>query len=147
MKILIECLWPKEAGSVFSYGMAKGFKDNGHDVYCILTENIENKEQWLKTFDFSHIFIFQKIPLKQELISAGFSFITDCIKLRKKFWTISFDLAVSTFTNTFELFILDFVKCKKRAVVCHDPLPHSGMNQYVATQYEQRVKHFDDVLF
>lgn len=146
MKILIECLWPIESGSLFSFGMASGFKENGHDVYCILTENIENKNQWIKTFGNSHIFFFQKLPQKKDLISSGFCFLQDCLQLWKKFKSVSFDLAISTFTNTFELLILKFVKTQKRAAVCHDPLPHSDMNPKAVELYEQRIKRFDEVI-
>ena len=146
MRILIECLWPIESGSLFSFGMASGFKENGHDVYCILTENIENKNQWVNTFGNSHIFFFQKLPRKKDLIFSVICFFRNCLQLWKKFKPVSFDLAISTFTNPFELLIMNFVKTQKRAAVCHDPLPHSDMNKKAVKQYEQRIKCFDEVI-
>ena len=146
MKILIECLWPIEAGSVFSYGMAKGLKENGQDVFCVLTEDVENTSQWVETFGLSNLFFLQTLPRKSSPVTSGIRFLSDCLSLKRKFGHITFDFAVSTFPNTYELLILNFVQSRKKISICHDPVPHSNMDEKARSRFVKRMRQFDDFI-
>lgn len=123
--------------------MAKGLKENGQDVYCVLTADIEKKAQWIKTFGLPNLFFIRTLPQKNSIISSGTRFLFDCLCLKRKFKDISFDMAVSTFFNTFELTVLKFVRCRKKISICHDPVPHSNMDDTARKRFEKRMQQFD----
>ena len=132
MKILIEFLWGTEAAPVFSYGLAAGLKANGHDVYSILPEQTENRSQWIETFGMSHLYFIHSTPKKKKPISSGMKFFPDCFWIKSKFDNIIFDLTIRTFTHPADSIIFRLIHTKMLATVCHDPVPHSGMDQIAA---------------
>lgn len=146
MKILVECQWPIESGSVFSYGFAKGLKENGHDVFCVLSGKMENKDQWIETFGLDKLFFIQTTPSRKNPVASSISFYRDCLKLRQKFKEIIFDLTVVTFLLRFDLTILKYVQSRKTAVICHDPVPHSNMPPKLVREYDRNFQKFDDII-
>ena len=46
MKLLVSCIPAHEAPPVFTYGFVKGLVNNGVDVYVILADDIENRNEW-----------------------------------------------------------------------------------------------------
>ena len=146
MKILIEFLWGIEAGPVFSYGLASGLKANGHDVYCILLEQTENRPQWIETFGSSHLSFIHSTPKKKNPLSSGFTFLTDCLKIRSKFHNIHFDLTIRTFVHPYDSVIFRFIRTKNLATVCHDPFPHSGDNDQITEKYQDQIRHSSEII-
>lgn len=146
MKILIECLWGPEAGSVFTFGMAFGLKQNGHDVYCILAEDMKDRNQWLETFGSSHLAFVRTTPKRKRPLTSSAVFFADCLMIRRKYRDILFDMAIRTFVLPFDSFLLNCTKYKKLVCVCHDPVPHSGMDPKRAKQYQDEIRRSDDVI-
>lgn len=146
MKILIEFLWGIEAGPLFSYGLASGLKANGHDVYCILLEQTENRAQWIETFGSSHLSFVRSTPKKKKPLSSGVTFLTDCLKIKSKFHNIIFDLTIRTFVHPYDPVIFKFIRTNKLATVCHDPIPHSGNNDQIAEKYHDQIRHSGEII-
>ncbi len=146
MKILIEFLWGIEAGPVFSYGLASGLKANGHDVYCILLEQTENRAQWIETFGLSHLSFIRSTPHKKNPLSSGITFLTDCLNIKSKFHSIVFDLTIRAFVHPYDSIIFKFICTNILATVCHDPIPHSGNNDQIAEKYQDQIRHSSDII-
>lgn len=83
MKIILEYLGIKEAGPVLTYGIAKGFSDNGHEVYAVLSDEIENKKMWTETFSKDRLYFIKTTPKKNDIIHSTYSFIIDCFSIKK----------------------------------------------------------------
>lgn len=146
MKILIECLWGTEAAPVFSYGLAAGLKANGHDVHGILPEQTENRSQWIETFGSSHLNFIRSVPQKKKPLSTGIKFCFDCFEIKSKYKNISFDLTIRTFTHPIDSVILRLINTGILATVCHDPVPHAGMDRYAAKQYRDQIRNSGDLI-
>ena len=146
MKILIEFLWGTEAAPVFSYGLAAGLKDNGHDVCCILLEETENRTQWVETFGEEHLFFVRTTPKRKDPLRSGVRSFSDCLKIRSKFRRICFDLTIRTFFNPYDQYILRFVRTNKNALICHDPVPHEGMDARAAKMNREALCRADDLI-
>ncbi len=146
MKILIEFLWETEAPPVFSYGLAAGLKANGHDVYCILLDRTENREQWLETFGSSHLYFIPCTIIRNKPISSAIKFLGSCFGIKQKFGKITFDLTIRTFIHPINSFLFRFIHSKRTADICHDPIPHAGMSPKAAEIYRQQIRNADDVI-
>ena len=146
MKILIEFLWETEAPPVFSYGLAAGLKANGHDVYCILLDRTENREQWLETFGPSHLYFIPCTIIRNKPISSAIKFLGSCFGIKQKFGKITFDLTIRTFIHPINSFLFRFIHSNRTADICHDPIPHAGMSPKAAEIYRQQIRNADDVI-
>lgn len=146
MNIMIEYLGTKEAGPVFTFGMAKGLQDNGVNVCVILSEGIENKEQWTSTFKEENLYFIKTTPKKKKIFTTSISFINDCKAIKDKFSAIKFDYVIRTFIHPFDAVLSKFVRYTRTANICHDPIPHSSMNPRLAKQYKKQIKNSDDII-
>lgn len=146
MKILVECLWGPEAGSIFTYGMASGLLENGHDVCCILSEDMREHSYWTETFDPSRLSFIRTTPKKKRPVSTSAVFLTDCMKAKRKFSGIVFDMAIRTFSHPFDIAALRFAKFSRLVSVCHDPITHSSMDSGAARQYQDEMRKADDII-
>ena len=146
MKILIEFLWETEAPPVFSYGLAAGLKANGHDVFCIMLEQTENRAQWLETFGPSHLYFIPETIKRNRPFSSAINFLGSCFGIKEKFGKITFDLAIRTFFHPINPFLFRFIHSKCVADICHDPIPHAGMDPKAAEIYQKQIRNAEDVI-
>lgn len=148
MRVLLEYLGVKEAGPILTYGMAKGFLENGIDVYMILSEEIENKNLWTSTFPKEKLFFLKTTPKKSRLIPTSLSFLKDCLSIKRKFHKKSFDLVITTFLvlSGWDRTICNLVKSKRRFTIIHDPIPHSSMPISEAKKYKKLVAQSKEIV-
>lgn len=141
MKVLLEYLGIKEAGPVITIGMAKGFIDNGIDVYAILSSEIENKEEWKKILKSKHLFFIETTPKKRKIVTSSISFICDCIKIKQTFDKIRFDYVIKTFLvlGGWDSIVCKFIKSNRDFTIVHDPIPHSSMPIKDAQKYKKLI--------
>lgn len=139
MNVLLEYIGIKEAGPVITYGMAKGLSENGINVYMILSNDIENKEQWLLNFSKEQLFFVETTPKKHSLISTSIKFIKDLNSIKKKFSNIRFDYVIRTFLISWDDIICKMVKSNDILNMIHDPVPHSSMNIREAKKYKKMI--------
>ncbi|WP_196809815.1 glycosyltransferase family 4 protein [Butyrivibrio sp. MB2005] len=130
---------PKEVATFFSYGMAEGLKQNNIDVYAIMQENVQNKEQWNELLPSNHIYYTQLNNDIESHIKQVWEFWTCEIKrLNEYFKNIVFDVALTTFFANWSTLYFPLIKARYRIAVCHDPFPHSGegrINAFLAKRY------------
>lgn len=142
MKILVfNIAKPKEVAAIFAYGVAKGLAENGVEVYALMQENVQNREQWDKLLGNKHVY-YTKLNNDEESHSKQLiKFYTSEIrKIKNHFKGITFDYVLTTVFANWSTFFLPVFKTRNRIAVCHDPLPHSGekkLNVFLAKRYYQ----------
>lgn len=140
MKILVfNIAKAKEAAALFAYGVAKGLVENNIEVYALMQENVQNKEEWKKLLDNEHIYFTHINNDKESHGKQLFDFyLSEKKKINYFFDGIVFDYIISTVFANWSTFFLPIFNAKKRIAICHDPLPHSGekkLNAYLAKRY------------
>ncbi len=81
LDVLIQYLGTKEAGPVFTFGMAKGLKDNGVNVKVVLSDRIENYDLWIEEFGEENISFIRATPKKKKVLSTTLLFLSDCLNI------------------------------------------------------------------
>lgn len=133
--ILIQCLAKKDAAPAMAICMAKGFaEDKDNMVYCILSDEISNKNDWLADDRLKITFIdtgnkknFVFKTLKMLLVTTR--------QLKKQLKNKEFILSIQPFVHPWGALINKSINAKHCMGVCHDPNPHSGeslLNRFFA---------------
>ena len=133
--ILIQCLAKKDAAPAMAICMAKGFaEDKDNMVYCILSDEISNKNDWLADDRLKITFIdtgnkknFVFKTLKMLLVTTR--------QLKKQLKNKEFILSIQPFVHPGGALINKSINAKHCMGVCHDPNPHSGeslLNRFFA---------------
>lgn len=144
MKVVFEYLGKNEAGPVFTYNMAKGFVENGAEVYAIIWREIDNLNDWISLLGPEKVFIFSNKP-NSEQSKAGkavafLRFLRECRKLKDFFKGVQFNYSIRTFIGHFETYLDRFIAVSKTINVCHDPIPHSNWPKRKANWYIEQNK-------
>lgn len=124
--ILIQCLGKKDAAPALAICMAKGFAaDSRNKVYCLLSDQISNKCEWIADDRLDVCFI--KTGNKRNFIrsSIGLLFNTRR-KLKKYYKNIPFVLSIQPFVHPWGGIINSTIQVKHKMGICHDPNPHTG---------------------
>ena len=148
MKVLLEYLGIKESGPILTLGIAKGFVENGHEVYIILSDKIENKTNWLEGFPRDRLFFINTTPKRNNLIYSTASFLHDCFLIKRKFRNIKFDCFITTFLvlGGWDKIICNLIKADRKFTLIHDPIPHSSMPEKESIKYRKLVKISNEIV-
>lgn len=139
MKVLVVCLFYREAGPVFSLGLSSGFASNNIDTFAVVSNKVTNKLEWDEAFDDDHIYYFKSESFKKK----PFSFIKELMEVRKKFRKMTFDYVVLTFPTKGDYLISRFVSGKKCMMVLHDAIPHSSTDSRITLKLRNLLKRAD----
>lgn len=126
--VLLCQMIPAGGGTAFTFGLARGLRQNGCDVYLVLSDKLEARESWEALFGQDHIFYVCTHTSAKNLISRFTSFLLRGIPaLKKKFGGISFDLLIHTMYHSWNPWIERALKIRRVAAIDHDPVPHTGV--------------------
>lgn len=143
MKIILECLTGNESGPVFTLGVAKGLVDNGVDICALLTENIENKEEWEKLLTAKQLFFWKDgLSIRKHPIAL----MLEYLRLWNHFKHIKFDYWLDTFPKRKSLKVYKFLRCKESISIDHDAVPHSSAASNIAKETDEVLRKIDNVL-
>jgi len=143
--ILITFLFKEGAGPVFTLEMARGFAQNGCDVYVIISSKIANKDDWKKETALKEVYFLETGTRDTAIQTTMSFFFKERRKLKKHFNHIIFDRIISTFYHPWAISLMRCLKGPKYTI-CHDPIHHSGVpfiERYMTTKY---IKSSDDVV-
>ncbi len=146
MKLLVSCIPAHEAPPVFTYGFVKGLVNNGVDVYVILADDIENRNEWETLLDSDHIFWARVYSLKKNLFSALFQYFVEYLQLFLKYRLIRFDAYIRTFPVRKDEIFKHAVRSSQIVNICHDPIPHSGVSKKRSKSTKKRIEKSDKVI-
>lgn len=124
MNILVNFIGTRGAGPVFSIEMVKGLLNNGCNVFAIISDHMENFEEW------------EKLPLKKCVIKSyktklGYLFgsiffpIISGIHIKKYFENENFDCIYIPMIQMWSYKINKLFPNTLKVVTVHDPEPHS----------------------
>ncbi|MBR0092315.1 MAG: glycosyltransferase family 4 protein [Lachnospiraceae bacterium] len=142
MKILVECFWHKESGAYFTYGLAKGLKDNGVDVYALISERSETRD------DFSGLLSADKIHYWKESSKAtkSLSDILELYRVGRHFMKTSFDYTIMTFPGRRDLVVSRVIKSNENMMVFHDVDPHPGTDDALTKYVNRTLMRADNII-
>ena len=147
MKVLINLI-QTIACTVETYELAKGLVSNGVEVSLILSDHIENKNDWLESKDlFSKIYFVDTHISKKDFLSKTIKFIVSGRRKIKKFFKgESFDFLINTMGNYWDPFIPSLIRAKEIVTYIHDPIPHSGTKWWIKLIRNKRYKQADQII-
>lgn len=125
MKILI-VMWGKDGGiPKLTYAISKALCELGHDVTAILSSKVYNKVEWDNSKKIKTCYI--DTGDKANFFLTSLKMLTS---LRTKILNLSghYDLSITTDNCPWNLYISKLLSVKRKYIICHDPIPHSGTN-------------------
>ena len=125
-KILVEFLGKNGAGTVFTLEIVNSLKNNGMDVWVILSDCILNRDKWEEINDSRVHVKFIHTGNKKTIINATLSFLINRSKLFDDIKNITFDYALRTFPHPWMEFIERKLNINRVFYILHDPIPHTG---------------------
>lgn len=125
--ILIDYLGTDGSGPVFSLEMAKGLASNGYSVYAVISENVDNLNDWESAAFLKKVVLMPTHSSKKELLLKWYKFgLYVGFIAKKELGNITFDCVVRTFPHPMLNAVERFLHIGKNVTICHDPIPHSG---------------------
>lgn len=145
-KILVEFLGKNGAGTVFTLEIVNSLKNNGMDVWVILSDCILNRDKWEEIND-SRIHVkFIHTGNKKTIINATLSFLINRNKLFDDIKNITFDYALRTFPHPWMEFIERKLNINRVFYILHDPIPHTGTELFRKIISKRNVHTSDDII-
>mgnify|MGYP000011883856 FL=1 len=145
-KILITFLFKEGAGPVFTLEMARGLAQNGCEIHALLSSKISNRKDWENEKSFKSV-TFIETGTRKTAIQATLSFFfNEKYKLKRMFQKKTFDYIISTFYHPWSTTIFKCFDTRKKIVICHDPIHHSGvglLEKWMTTHY---IKAASDII-
>ena len=140
LNILIETFFNTESGPVLSLNIAQGLQENGVGVCAIISEQIENLEDWKTSFSPECLYIWKVHSNKyvENLLNG--------LKIRSKFSKMRFDFALYTNPVKRNLIVEKFFKVKENIMILHDVIPHSGANESVSQYVKDLMGQADNIM-
>jgi len=147
MRILINLIQTVSC-TVETFELAMGLVENGQDVSLILSEHVENKDDWEKAKDkFEKIYYVDTHTSKKDLISkTAVFFLFGRKKLRNSFKNECYDYLINTMGNYWDPLIPGVVDADNNVTYIHDPIAHSGTSWWKKILRTQRYKQADQVV-
>lgn len=131
MRILVESFCETESGPVLAHDISVGLKNNGIDIYCIITNKMENYEDWIRDIGEEKVFSWEGTPSKKNPKNL----IVNTLKIKQFFKNMKFDFVLLTNPAKIDLWVSRFISYQENIMILHDAIPHSstdkGLNDYV----------------
>ena len=145
-KILITFLFKEGAGPVFTLEMSRGLAQNGCEIHALLSSKISNRKDWENEKSFKSV-TFIETGTRKTAIQATLSFFfNEKYKLKRMFQKKTFDYIISTFYHPWSTTVFKCFEARKKIVICHDPIHHSGvglLEKWMTTHY---IKTASDII-
>ena len=145
--ILISQMIPTGGGTAFTFGFARGLVANGCEVYFVLSDLLERKEEWEREFGADRIFYVHTHTSKKNLIPRYLAFLTSGVReLRRRFGHIPFDMVIHTMYHSWNPMIERTLGIRRVIAVDHDPIPHSGVPYLRRVRYLRYYRKMPEVI-
>lgn len=140
MNLLIETFFNTESGPVLSLNIAQGLIRNDVCVCAIISEEIENLNDWKKTFKPDCLYIWKRYNNKylENLLND--------LKIKIKYFKRRFSYALYPNPVNRNLLIGRFIKHDENIMILHDVIPHSGTNDDVNRRHKELIMKADNIM-
>lgn len=149
MNILINYLGTDGAGRLIAMSLGKAFKQNGNEVYAVLSENVPGNDRWKSEFGEEHICEVKNYQNKNKIdfIIKTLSVMSfGSYKIRKYFGKVKFDVSLRVMYHHWAYFVDKAVKAKSIATICHNPVMHSDEKSYFRKLYRAHIMQSDKII-
>jgi glycosyltransferase involved in cell wall biosynthesis len=146
INILIVILQKKGSGPVFALELAHGLAQNGCYVYAAVASGIDNREKWEEDKIIRKISFIETGNTKTFFKSLWTFIIKGHKNLQFDFGSTNFDLVINTYSHPWNEIIARYIKHKRVASICHDPINHLGTKALRRIVNRRFVKAADDVI-
>lgn len=139
--ILVNYIGRKGAGAVFAYEMTRGLLQNGVKTAAIISENIENLEDW-KCLGLDRLVVIPTYSNKISFIKNTFLFsFRQKKQIQKAFKNIKIDAIYCPMICPWTKQINKIFKNIPSYDTVHDPIPHSGEKWYIRLTWYKPTKN------
>lgn len=140
MNVLIETFFNTESGPVLSLNIAQGLMKNGVCVCAVISEEIENLDDWKKSFPSECLYIWKRYSNKYLE-----NFFND-VKIKLKFMQKRFAYALYPNPVNRNLLVGRFIKHDENIMILHDVIPHSGTNDDFNQRHKELIMKADNIM-
>ena len=142
MVFLVETFSCTEAGPILAHDIAKALSLNGVEVYAVLHEKIENKNDWIRDIPQDHLFFWQGNRGKKDVINT----FKNIHRLNKQMKGVFFDYILFITPSKFDFFVSHFISHNETIAILHDVIPHSSTNNKLSVYTKATVAKADNIL-
>jgi len=153
VKILIVCLYDREADPIISIAIARAMLSMKHDVCALLEEHVVNREEWNQLLPPSKIeYVNIELPKVKKLrryaklVNAAWHSLRSAKDCFPKISSIEFDLIIYTFYHHWNDILIQKLHSRTNILYLHDPIPHSGEAAQRFTLQHNQAKRMDYVV-
>lgn len=144
--LLLVYFGKRGGGAKYSFEAAKALVENGYDVYVIISEYIENIQDWEK-INFKELHKIKTYRNTFEFILYTLKFIVfDVFVIKRKFKNKGISILYTPMIQPWSLMLnfvfRDFIK----VTTLHDPIPHLGSNKLFDFLVNLTVKFSDKII-
>lgn len=147
MNILINFVALHGGGSLYSFEMAKAMRDNGHNVYAIISTKMETFKDWQAEEGINIIEITgysNKINFVFNLAKFLFFEKNKIKKIRKE---VKFDLVYIPIITYWTIFVQRYLKGIRTVYTAHDVVPHDNKNRSFTNICQTKIgRNSDDII-
>lgn len=138
--ILVESFFYTECGPILALDIARGLQENGVEVCAIISEQMENIEDWKSSFCQKDLYMWKSHRNKyvDNLLNS--------IKIHFKFLKRKFDFAIYPNPGKRSKIIELFLTVRENIMIFHDVIPHSGANIDKRREEEEFLGKADNIL-
>lgn len=134
-------------GTIEAYEMVLGLLENGVEVSVVLSNKVDNKDDWLKIkCRLQNMYFIDTHSNKFNLFQKTIKFFLHRKKLIHDINGSSYDFIIDTMVNYWDYFIYSNVNTGKKAIIVHDPIAHSGASVLKQKIWEFQYKKADKLI-
>lgn len=137
---LVESFFYTECGPILALDIARGLQENDVEVCAIISEQMENLEEWKDLFYKKDLYIWKSHRNKY------IDNFLNGIKIHFKFLRRKFDFAIYPNAGKRSLIVEMFLRVRENIVIFHDVIPHSGANMDKRRDEEVFLGKADNIL-
>lgn len=137
---LVESFFYTECGPILAFDIARGLQENGVDVCAIVSEQMENIEDWKSSFCQKDLYMWKSHQNRyvDNLLNG--------IKIFFKFLKRKFDFAIYPNPGRRSLIVENFLNVRENILFFHDVIPHSGADIDKRRNEEEFLGKADNIL-
>lgn len=145
--VLIMCFGKAGAAPGFTLAMGQGFIEAGFNVYYIISNQVQNKNEWDRLIDNGTNVLYLDTGDRKTFIKKTIHFlISDKQKILNFLEHKKIDVSIQTFVHPWMNVINHWLAPKHKMAIVHDPQIHSGESIINATLATLQYRYISEII-
>lgn len=145
--ILIMCFGKAGAGPGFTLAMGQGFIEAGFNVYYIVSNQVENKNEWDRLINNGTNVLYLDTGNRKSFIKKTIHFLVfDKKKIVNFLEHNKIDVSIQTFVHPWMNVINHWINPKHKMAIVHDPKIHTGESIINATLATLQYRYISEMI-